>query len=67
MAHAAELLVTTALSIGEIADRCGYSSQSRFGADFRRVWSETPSGYRRARKQSLSPPESSAGGGEPSA
>ena len=52
MEQAAELLVSTALSVGEVADRCGYSAQSRFGADFRATWAETPTAYRRRRQVS---------------
>ena len=50
MNRAAELLAGTSLSVGEVAARCGYSAQSRFGADFRATWGQTPLRYRRGRR-----------------
>jgi AraC-like DNA-binding protein len=44
------LLQTTALSIGEIAQRCGYDSHSRFSAVFRERFGFSPSELRGAEK-----------------
>jgi AraC-like DNA-binding protein len=48
--HAAVLLTTTDESVGTIAARCGFSSTSYFGKEFRRVHLVTPRAYR-ARSQ----------------
>lgn len=45
--HASTLLRDTALSLVEIADRCGFSSQSHFSQTFRRLTGTTPLAYRR--------------------
>ena len=49
MQHAAELLESTGLSIGAIAERVGYSHQGKFGAAFRRCLGMGPMEYRRQR------------------
>jgi AraC-like DNA-binding protein len=44
--HAERLLLTTMLSIKEIAGQCGYSASGGFDRDFRRVHHCTPSTWR---------------------
>ena len=46
------LLQTTALSIGEVADHCGWSSHSRFTNSFQKRWGVTPSVVRSKLKES---------------
>ena len=46
LSHAAELLVGTDLSVGEIADAVGYGDASQFAKAFRRVYGVSPSQYR---------------------
>ena len=46
MERAAELLFTTRMSIGEIAEACGFESQTYFTYVFRRRFGLTPSEYR---------------------
>ena len=47
LGRALHLLQTTALPIGVIAGRCGYSSQSRFAARFKARFGLTPSALRK--------------------
>jgi AraC family transcriptional regulator len=47
IARAQRLLADHRLSLGEIADACGFSSQSHFTARFRRLTGVTPRRYRR--------------------
>lgn len=46
LTNAAELLVGTDLSVGEIADAVGYGDASQFTKAFRRVYGTSPSRYR---------------------
>lgn len=46
LAHARTLLAATRQSIGEIAAACGYASQQRFAAAFRREVGEPPGRFR---------------------
>jgi AraC-like DNA-binding protein len=46
LSNAAELLVGTSLSMGEIADAVGYADASQFAKAFRRVYGVSPSRYR---------------------
>ncbi|MBQ8510295.1 MAG: helix-turn-helix transcriptional regulator [Clostridia bacterium] len=46
MEDAKELLLTSALPIGQIAERCGFDSQTYFASVFRRQIGVTPSEYR---------------------
>lgn len=48
---AAELLQTTALSVGEIAGAVGFSSQSRFAEAFRKAYHLLPIAYRKQQKK----------------
>jgi len=45
--HAAHLLSKTALSIGEVADKCGWSSSAALGHEFKNRLLMTPGEYRR--------------------
>ncbi len=45
--HARQLLAVTALSIPNVARRCGFESATRFGTIFRKLTGTTPSAYRR--------------------
>ena len=45
--HAKRLLSETALSVGEIAERCGFSNPYHFSRTFREQTGTTPSNYRR--------------------
>ena len=47
MELAARLLSETDLSIAEIAERVGYESQSKFSAEFRKIYGRLPSEHRR--------------------
>lgn len=47
LAHAAQLLRSTVLSVSEVAARSGYESESSFGRAFRRRHGTTPAAYRR--------------------
>jgi AraC family transcriptional regulator len=49
MLRARRLLTDTSLSVGDIAYRVGYASQSAFAATFRRVVGMTPSRCRQDR------------------
>lgn len=53
IAGAKALLRTDKLTIGEIAARCGFSSQSYFNYKFKAVTGETPLSYRQARLSRL--------------
>jgi len=44
--HAEHLLLTTLLSIKEVAARCGYAASGSFSRDFRRVHTCTPTEWR---------------------
>ena len=44
--HAKVLLSDAALSIGDVALRCGFGDQSAFTTTFRRITNQTPSAYR---------------------
>lgn len=46
LSNAADLLVGTDLSVGEIADAVGYGDASQFAKAFRRVYGASPSRYR---------------------
>ena len=48
MFAAADLLARTSLSIAELAERVGYSSEDSFGKAFRREMGHTPSMYRQS-------------------
>lgn len=50
-----ELLVYDELSVGEIADRLGYSSTAHLSAQFRSVTGMTPSQFKRLRENRLQP------------
>ena len=45
MNYARELLTTTSLPIGEIAERCGYESNIYFSRQFKRKIGMTPTEY----------------------
>ena len=47
LAYARELLVSSALGVGPIARRLGYSSLAHFSGQFRRLACCSPSGYRK--------------------
>lgn len=47
MENAAEMLAGSASSIGEISLLCGYCSQAKFGAAFKKYYKVTPLEYRR--------------------
>ncbi|MEI7026631.1 response regulator transcription factor [Paenibacillus sp. y28] len=51
MEEAKRLLVCTSLRISEIADRLGYADLSYFSNTFKRFTAQTPSEYRRERKE----------------
>ena len=44
--HAMELMMFTEIPVGEVAHRCGYTSQSRFAGSFRRRFSMSPTQLR---------------------
>jgi AraC family transcriptional regulator len=46
MQQAATLLTTTFLSVKEIVSRVGFTDESHFVRDFKRIYGVTPSGYR---------------------
>ena len=48
MERAAQLLLSTDLSLGEIAEKVGYSSQSKFTAAFKEYYHMLPKDYRKA-------------------
>jgi LacI family transcriptional regulator len=54
IAESAKLLRTTTLSIGEIAERCGFSSQFYFSSSFKTRHGVSPRAYRDARKNGTS-------------
>lgn len=45
---AARLLVDTTLSVGEIAERCGFRSIYHFSKSFKKEWGMAPAEYRRS-------------------
>jgi two-component system response regulator YesN len=47
MKHAADLLVTTGLSIKEIASAVGYRKTKKFSPMFKNFYKQTPTNYRR--------------------
>lgn len=47
MNHACQLLTSTQLTIGEIADRCGFEDQSHFARCFKQQYGTSPSLYRK--------------------
>ena len=49
MKRAAELLVSTTLSVAEIAEQVGYMNQSKFELFFKKRFSMSPLEYRRYR------------------
>ena len=49
------LLASTELNIGELALRCGFSSQSYFGLAFRRLTGSTPALWRQSRRRPQEP------------
>ena len=50
MKKAAELLITTKLSVAEVAEQVGYVNQSKFAAVFKKQFSLSPLEYRRSSK-----------------
>lgn len=50
MEQACELLVKTGLSIGEIAESCGYVNKSHFSTLFKKNMGESPAAFRKARQ-----------------
>jgi AraC family cel operon transcriptional repressor len=57
LSHAAMLLATTADSIGRIADRSGFSSQSYFDRLFHARYGQTPRAYREQARRAVVPRE----------
>lgn len=55
IASAKALLKTGELSIGEIANQCGFSSQSYFNSKFKEATGETPLHYRKSQLSLLKP------------
>lgn len=53
--RSAVLLATTAESIGRIAERCGFTSQSYFGRRFRQRYDQTPREYRDHARRAVVP------------
>ncbi len=47
MQTACQLLVSTRSTLAQISDRCGFSDQSHFNRDFKRMTGMTPRAYRR--------------------
>jgi AraC-like DNA-binding protein len=47
MHSAARLLTADSLTVGEVARRVGYESETAFSKAFRRVFGSAPGGYRR--------------------
>ncbi|HVP67639.1 MAG TPA: AraC family transcriptional regulator [Anaeromyxobacteraceae bacterium] len=54
--RARALLAARAITIGEVAIRCGFGSQGHFSETFRRAVGMTPSEYRRASLPGAAPP-----------
>lgn len=50
MEQACELLVKTGLSVGEIADSCGFINKSHFSTLFKRYMGTSPTEFKKARK-----------------
>lgn len=50
------LLANTTLSVGEIAEQCGYASTSHFIKLFRKLMGCAPMGYRKSVQQQKTPP-----------
>jgi AraC-like DNA-binding protein len=48
MLQARDLLSTTRLSLGDVAEQVGYGSEAAFSRAFRRAFAETPGAFRRA-------------------
>jgi AraC family transcriptional regulator, dual regulator of chb operon len=57
LSHAAMLLATTAESIGRVAERSGFSSQSYFDRLFRAHHGQTPRAYREQARRAVVPKE----------
>jgi AraC family transcriptional regulator, dual regulator of chb operon len=57
LSHAAVLLATTADSIGRVADRSGFSSQSYFDRLFHGRYGQTPRAYREQARRAVVPKE----------
>lgn len=55
LAHAAALLTATTVPIGVIADRCGFTSQSYFGRQFRQRHGCSPRTYREQGRRAVVP------------
>jgi len=55
MQQAATLLTTTFLSVKEIVSRVGFTDESHFVRDFKRLYGVTPSEYRNGRLQTSEP------------
>lgn len=55
MRHAAALLRSTPASIAEVAQRCGFSTQSYFSRLFRRTYGVTPRDFRERARHGLVP------------
>lgn len=54
--RACTLLANTNLSVGEIAEQCGYASTSHFIKLFRKLMGCAPMGYRKSVQQQKTPP-----------
>ena len=54
--HASELLLSSPVSVGEIAQRVGYCDQFHFSHEFKRLFRVSPLQYRQGRDDSI-PPE----------
>lgn len=46
--HAAELLVRTDLTINKIAERVGFNNKNQFNYEFKMIYGDTPSNYRKS-------------------
>ncbi|HSZ43310.1 MAG TPA: AraC family transcriptional regulator [Trebonia sp.] len=57
LSHAAMLLATTADSVGRVAERSGFSSQSYFDRLFRARYGRTPRAYREQARRAVAPRE----------
>jgi AraC family transcriptional regulator, dual regulator of chb operon len=57
LSHAAVLLATTADSVGRIAERCGFSSQSYFDRLFHARYGRAPRAYRERARHAVAPRE----------
>lgn len=51
MSAAAQMLINTSMTIGQIAEQTGFSSAEHFSTAFRRYFNVSPSGYRKENRQ----------------